>query len=148
MVAHDGGHVPLQVRPSSAGDGNAVYLAQTGGRVGIGTVAPDRTLTVVGEGEVALNVRDSSGTHEVMLGIDEGGGVIATMTEHDLQLRAGGGKPVMTLKADGRVGIGTTAPGEGLEVSGRIKAGHLTVGDWPPSPDHFVYFRDECARSE
>ena len=140
VVAHDGGHVPLQVRPSSAGDGNAVYLAQTGGRVGIGTVAPDRTLTVVGEGEAALNVRDSSGTHEVMLGIDEGGGVIATMTEHDLQLRAGGGKPVMTLKADGRVGIGTTAPGEELEVSGRIKAGHLTVGDWPPSPDHFVYF--------
>ena len=89
VVAHDGGHVPLQVRPSSAGDGNAVYLAQTGGRVGIGTVAPDRTLTVVGEGEAALNVRDSSGTHEVMLGIDEAGGVVATMTEHDLQLRAG-----------------------------------------------------------
>jgi hypothetical protein len=85
-------------------------------------------------------VRDASGGHEVMLGIDEGGGVVSTMTEHDLQLRAGGDKPVMTLKADGRVGIGTTAPGEGLEVSGRIKAGHLTVGDWPPSPDHFVYF--------
>jgi hypothetical protein len=25
-------------------------------------------------------------------------------------------------------------------VNGRIKAGHLTLGDWPPSPDHFVYF--------
>ena len=69
-----------------------------------------------------------------MLGIDEGGGVIATMTEHDLQLRAGGGAPVMTLKADGRVGIGTTAPSERLEVAGRIKAGlRDRRAIWPPT---------------
>ncbi len=140
VVSQDGGHVPLQVRASSSGDGNAVYLAQTGGRVGIGTAAPDRSLTVVGEGEAALNVRDASGTHEVMLGIDGNGGVLATMTGHDLQLRAGGSKNVMTLKTDGQVGIGVGEPGEQLEVRGRIKAGHLTVGDWPPSPDNFVYF--------
>ena len=87
-----------------------------------------------------LSVRNASGSREVMLGIGEGGGVVSTMTEHDLELRAGGNKPVMTLKADGRVGIGTATPGAPLEVSGRIKAGHLTVGDWPASPDHFVYF--------
>jgi Chaperone of endosialidase len=135
VASLDGGHVPLEVHASSSGDRNAVSLALTGGRVGIGTAAPDRTLTVVGDGEAALNVRDGSGTHEVMLGIDEGGGVLSTMTEHDLQLGAGGNKSVLTLKADGRVGIGAAAPGERLEVDGRIKAGHLTVGDWPPGPN-------------
>jgi hypothetical protein len=88
----------------------------------------------------SLKVRNGSGTHEVMLGIDEDGGVVSTMTEHDLQLRAGGNNVAMTLKADGRVGIGTAAPVERLEVDGRIKAGRLTIGDWPASPDHFVYF--------
>jgi Chaperone of endosialidase len=88
----------------------------------------------------SLKVRDAGGTREVMLGVDEGGGVISTMPEHDLRLRAGDDTAVMTLKADGRVGIGTAAPAERLEVDGRIKAGHLTMGDWPASPDHFVYF--------
>ena len=57
--------------------------------------------------------------------------MVSTMTEHDLRLRAGGNQAVMTLKADGRVGIGTAAPGERLEVAGQIKAGCLTIGDWP-----------------
>ena len=140
VVSQEGTHVPLQVHASSSGDANAVYLAPSGGRVGIGTIAPDRPLTVVGDGQVALNVRDAGGAHEIMLGIDEAGGVVSTMTGNDLQLRAGGDQAVLTLKADGRVGIGAAEPGERLEVSGRIKAGHLTVGDWPPSPDHFVYF--------
>jgi hypothetical protein len=136
VVAHDGSHVPLQVRTSSSGERNAVYLAQTGGRVGIGTAAPDRTLTVVGAGEAALNVRDAGSTQEIMLGIDGDGGVVATMTPHDLRLRAGGDQAVMTLKADGRVGIGTAEPGERFEVAGQIKAGCLTVGNWPPNRNH------------
>jgi hypothetical protein len=74
-----------------------------------------------------------------MLGLDEGGGVVSTVTDHDLQLGAGGNKSVMTLKGDGRVGIGTTAPGEQLEVAGRIKAGCLTVGDWSINPNHAFF---------
>ncbi len=137
VTSVDGGHVPLQIRASSSGERNAVYLAQTGGRVGIGTAAPDRPLTVVGDGEAAaLNVRTGTGAQEVMLGVDQDGGVVSTMTQHDLQLRAGGDQAVMTLKADGRVGIGTAAPGERLEVAGQIKAGCLTVGDWPFNRNH------------
>ena len=48
---------------------------------------------MVGAGEAALNVRNASGTQEVMLGVDQGGGVVSTMTAHDLQLRAGGDRP-------------------------------------------------------
>jgi Chaperone of endosialidase len=86
-----------------------------------------------------LKVRNASGTREVILGIDEGGGVVSTMTEHDLQLRAGGNKVAMTLKADGRVGIGTVAPVERLEVDGRIRAGRLTSGNWPANPGNYVF---------
>jgi Chaperone of endosialidase len=136
VVSQDGNHAPLEVHASNSADGNAVCLARTGGRVGIGTAAPSRTLTVVGAGEAALNVRNDSGTQEIVLGVDQDGGVVSTMTEHDLQLRAGGAHAVMTLKADGRVGIGTTAPGERLEVAGQMKAGCLTVGDWPVSRNH------------
>jgi Chaperone of endosialidase len=87
----------------------------------------------------SLKVRDANGTRELMLGVDEAGGVISTTPEHDLQLRVGD-TAVMTLEADGRVGIGTAAPSERLEVNGRIKVGRLTMGDWPGNPDHFVYF--------
>jgi Chaperone of endosialidase len=136
VTSLDGGHVPLQVHASSSSERNAVYLAQTGGRVGIGTAAPNRTLTVVGDSEAGLNVRNGTGAQEVMLGVDQDGGVVSTMTQHDLQLRAGGDQAVMTLKADGRVGIGTAAPRERLEVAGQVKAGCLTVGDWPFNRNH------------
>ncbi len=42
--------------------------------------------------------------------------------------------------ATGRVGIGTVAPGEQLEVNGRIKAGLLAIGPWPVSPGVYVMF--------
>lgn len=42
--------------------------------------------------------------------------------------------------ANGNVGIGTVQPGEKLEVTGRIKAGSLTVGAWPANPGQYVFF--------
>jgi hypothetical protein len=139
VVSQDGGHVPLQVHAANAGDGNAVHLVQTGGRVGIGTAVPDRTLTVAGAGEAALNLRSDDGSREVLLGLDQDGGVLSTTTGHDLRLGAGGNPALMALKAEGRVGIGTAAPAEALEVAGRIKAGCLTVGEWPGNPNHAFF---------
>ena len=110
------------VEPGGAGQPRPGELAPAGGRLG---GRPDPRPSGAG-GQGIPKVRNASGTREVMLGVDEGGGIISTMPEHDLRLRAGDNTAVMTLKADGRVGIGTAAPGEQLEVTGRIKAGHLT----------------------
>ena len=80
VISQDGNHAPLEVHASNSADGNAVCLARTGGRVGIGTAAPSRILTVVGVGEAALNVRNDGGTQEIVLGVDQDGGVVSTMT--------------------------------------------------------------------
>ena len=42
--------------------------------------------------------------------------------------------------ATGRVGIGTVAPNEQLEVSGRIRAGALAIGPWPVGAGTYVMF--------
>ncbi len=90
-----------------------------GGRVGIGTSNPDRPLTLEGNAGTYLNVRDKGdpgGPYEVLLGADAGGGVVSTMTNHDLQLRAGGNATQVMIKANGNVGVGTNTPRSDLEV--------------------------------
>ena len=93
------------------------------GNVGIGTTSPDRKLTVERPGGAYINMRDTSfigGPFEVLLGVDSTGGILSTMTNDDLQLRAGGNVTKMTIKANGNVGIGTTSPSKKLEVGGSI----------------------------
>lgn len=90
-----------------------------GGSIGIGTAAPDRPLTVQGNAGTYLNVRDkgdTGGPYEVLLGADTSGGIVSTMTNHDLQLRCGGNVTQVMIKANGNVGMGTNAPRSDLEV--------------------------------
>jgi hypothetical protein len=42
--------------------------------------------------------------------------------------------------ATGRVGIGTVAPAEALDVNGRVKAGSVGIGPWPANPNFYAYF--------
>ena len=103
------------------------------GKVGIGTSSPDRPLTVHGSGGTYLNVKANGGTYEVLLGADAAGGIVSTMTNHDLQLRAGGNSTKVTLKANGNVGIGTGDPGYRLDVSERMRVrqgGTPSAGIW------------------
>lgn len=92
------------------------------GNIGIGTATPDRTLTIEGATESFLNLRTQTGAQELLVGVDGAGGVIATAANRDLHLRAGNSSPQLSLKANGRVGIGTANPTQALEVSGDIKA--------------------------
>jgi hypothetical protein len=48
------------------------------------------------------------------------------------------GDPVMSARGDGNVGIGTTSPGEKLEVSGNLKVTGSIIG----APD-YIWIRDE-----
>lgn len=92
------------------------------GSLGVGSAAPpNRALTIRGSGGAYLNVMSDTGSHEVLLGADAAGGIVSTMTNHDLHLRAGGNVTRLTVKADGKVGIGTTAPGFLLDVNNRIR---------------------------
>jgi hypothetical protein len=90
------------------GSGHALYV---NGLVGIGTNTPNNPLTIQGTGGTYLNVKGGGGAQEVLLGADEGGGIVSTMTNHDLQLRAGGNDTKLIIKANGNVGVGTTNPG-------------------------------------
>lgn len=86
-----------------------------GGQVGIGTPTPDQPLTVSRKGAAYANLRATPPgggalAVELLVGADQSGGIVSTMTSHDLQLRAGGNDTKMVIKAGGNVGIGTPSP--------------------------------------
>ena len=125
MTNHD-----LQLR---AGGNATRMIIKADGNVGIGTTVPDRTLTIEGSSGTYLNVKGDGGGHEVLLGADANGGIVSTMTNHDLQLRAGINSTKMIVKADGKVGIGTLTPGFQLDVADRMRirqGASGTAGTW------------------
>jgi hypothetical protein len=95
------------------------------GKVGIGTATPDNNFTVQGgTGNTYLTVKDTTAAinaPEILLGVDSNGGIVSAMTNHDLQLRSGSNTTHMVVKADGKVGIGTTTPGFICDAAGRIR---------------------------
>jgi hypothetical protein len=117
MTNHD-----LQLR---AGGNSTKVTVKANGNVGIGTGSPDRLLTLQGGLGTYLNVKADGGSEEVLLGADSAGGIVSAMTDHDLQLRAGANSTKVTIKKDGKVGVGTTAPEQQLHVvGGRIRLGN------------------------
>ncbi|WP_420316013.1 hypothetical protein [Ekhidna sp.] len=98
------------------------------GRIGIGTDDPNRHLSIIGSSNSFLNLKTGSG-YEFLIGADQNGGIISTMSNHDLQIRAGGNSTKMIVKSDGSVGIGTTNPDPNfmLSVNGSIRSKEVKV---------------------
>jgi len=131
------------------------------GALGVGTNSPDRALTVQGSAGTYLNVKANGGTHEILLGADNAGGIVSTMTNHDLQLRAGGNSTKLVVKANGNVGIGTTTPYAQLTLTGSIGFTNATspmmfileggttnpdrpvIAHSPPFPNWGLAYRDQ-----
>jgi hypothetical protein len=84
-------------------------------------------LSLLGTGSSYLTLRAASGGQEILVGADGNGGIVSTMSNHDLQLRAGGNTTHVHVKASGRVGIGTNNPSNMLHVNSvlGVRAGDL-----------------------
>lgn len=77
-----------------------------------------KTLTATGK----YGFIHSSGTVEVGTYVNDNvGGYVGTQSNHALHFFTNGSSPKVTLKTDGKVGVGTTSPSVALEVKGRIK---------------------------
>ena len=98
-----------------------------GGKVGIGTTAPNRKLTVQDSGNAYLGIKGQSGACELLLGAaDTNGGIISTMTDHNLEFRTNNDAK-MTITNGGNVGIGTTWPVNKLDLNQAID-GNINLG--------------------
>ena len=98
------------------------------GKVGIGTDAPDQFLTIGQDTATAAYLNVKAGGVQVLFGADANGGIVSTMSNHDLHLRAGVNVDRMIVKADGKVGIGTNTPSSSLTVAGDVGLEKLAPG--------------------
>jgi hypothetical protein len=125
------------------GNGTTEAMRITGdGNVGIGTPTPARKLQVRELGGTSNHIADFSGSGSVSnyitVGTDSGArfvlasyptrGRIETLGNHPLDFGVND-TVKMTLSTDGNFGIGTTTPGEKLEVTGNIKASGYKSSD-------------------
>jgi len=96
---------------------NSLVLGN-GVKVGIGTTAPSQALAIQTAGSTFIDVRANGGTQQIQVGADAGGGILSTISNHDLILRAGGNVDRLRIRANGNVGIGTTVPNAKLHIVG------------------------------
>lgn len=107
-----------------ATSGNKLYLASNGaspdmtidtnGNVGIGTTSPSVKLHLLGTTETSVRVSDSGGAYMELYQQSTDSYILAT---NSLRFYSGGSERV-TLSSGGNVGIGTSSPGEKLDVNG------------------------------
>ena len=81
------------------------------GNVGIGTIAPGKKLDIVGETRIQSS--SCSATH---LNYNDGGTNYISTSDASATYFRGVSSTTMTVKGDGKVGIGTVTPGEKLTV--------------------------------
>jgi hypothetical protein len=117
------------------------------GNVGIGTEAPGSKLTVQGVHNASKDPQ-SGMSYGGQFAIKGNAPQIDFIdTDHpDWAIHVNSGRMYfirepwntdsLILDFTGKVGIGTDSPSEKLEVTGRIKAGRLTIGAWPANANY------------
>jgi hypothetical protein len=139
---HDASYIMNGTSPQTANlniTGNAIF----GGKVGIGTTVPIESLHIkngaIGFEDVSNTIRgwvgmvgyDPSFRFENTAGPTTIGSFHGEPKYSVINFNVGAADPgstVMTVAANGNVGIGTTGPSEKLEVNGTVKAGAF-IGD-------------------
>ena len=95
-------------------DTDTLFVDSVNGNVGIGTTSPDVKLHVNGTGSETIRVQKSTGAITDMIA-GSSVGTVGTFSNHDFNLRTNNQDRV-TIDTDGNVGIGTTSPGELLDI--------------------------------
>ena len=111
-------------------DAGTLYLDVSNNRVGVKTTAPEANLSVMGNLHVGLN---TSVTGRGLVVSTSNGSVTDDVVTFNSQFSTGvlvfqtGGTERMRIQSDGKIGIGTTAPGEKLEVAGNVESEGLKL---------------------
>ena len=106
-----------------------VHLDETNERMGIGTTSPNAKLHVYNTGNGEIEVERASGAL-VNIQAQSAKGLIGTDSNHTFSLKTNSSER-LTILNSGNVGIGTTSPGQKLEVEGNIrisKSNDITSG--------------------
>ena len=104
-----------------------VMTLTNAGLVGIGTTNPLSRLHVHGS-EPNIRIVDTDDSGVMFIG-NSGGYSYIRPFSRDFRFLNAAGSSLMAITSGGNVGVGTTSPGEKLEVNGTIKATQLSLGD-------------------
>lgn len=125
------------------------------GNVGIGTLAPTESLTVL-TGTGVTGIAQTNGTIKVGISVGAAGGYYGTISNHPLFFRTNNSSGQVSLLQNGNFGIGTSTPTERLAVrsasgvlgfshtDGTVKLGSLLNGSgalFGTTSNHPLYFR-------
>lgn len=118
-----------------------ITINDNNGNVGIGTTTPatqlevNGWLTVGNEGDNSqINFKAAHG-RRAQIGVQDD-------SDQGFYVRTNG-EYRMSVRQDGNVGIGTTAPSEKLEVEGNIKvSGDIKIKDWTLTVPDYVFQKD------
>ncbi len=136
----------------------------TSGYVGIGEASPETKLHIKGNHVSQIGLMKLEGTGHAVLTLDPASGYDAAINfqeADEIKWRVGYvhsderfrfrnldyGEDILTISNNGNVGIGTTSPGEKLEVNGNLKISNNSyllgnVGIGTTSPDYKLHVAD------